>query len=133
MSTDVSELASELQRQGATLCLPVGSELALERFGFRPGQQVVIRFMRGRVEIRPRGTPEAVKERLKLKARDLRDLAEQMRDLARELPSLSGDPTVDGAAGLEEELVALVECLLVDNLEPAIRRLEEVDGLGSKV
>ncbi|HEX4497831.1 MAG TPA: hypothetical protein VIE43_19310 [Thermoanaerobaculia bacterium] len=129
MSTDMSELASELQRQGMTLCLTIGSELVLERFGFQPGQQVVIRFTRGRVEIRPRGTAEAVKERLKLKARDLRDLAEQMRDLARELPAHGGDRTVDGAEGLEEELVALVECLLVDNLEPAIRRLEEVDGL----
>jgi hypothetical protein len=132
MSTDVSELASELQRKGTMLCLPVGGELVLERFGFQSGQQVVVRFARGRVEIRPRGTPEAVKERLKLKARDLRDLADQMRDLARELPGAGGDPLAEGSEGLEEELVALVECLLADNLEPAIRKLEEVDEVGLK-
>jgi hypothetical protein len=130
MSRDVSELASELQRQGTMICLPVGSELALERFGFRTGQQVMIRFARERVEIRPRGTPEAVRGRLKLAARDLRELAEQMKDLARELPSAGAGPSVEGAEGLEEELVAMVECLLADNLEPAIRRLEAVDELG---
>src|ERR1700709_1516952 len=48
MSRDVSELASELQRQGTMICLPVRSELALERFGFRTGQQVMIRFARER-------------------------------------------------------------------------------------
>lgn len=127
MSTEVSELASELQRLGTMLCLPVGDELALERFGFQSGQQVVVRFARGRVEIRPRGTPEAVQGRLKLAARDLRDLADQMRDLARELPG------GDGSESLEEELVAMVECLLVDNLEPAIRRLETIDEMGPKL
>jgi hypothetical protein len=130
MSREVSELASELQRQGAMLCLPVGGELMLERFGFQTGQPVVVRFARGRVEIRPRGTPEAVKERLKRTARELRDLADQMKELARELPSASGDRPVEGAAGLEAELVAMVECLLVDNLEPAIRQLEGLDEVG---
>lgn len=133
MSRDVSELVSELQRDGALLCLPVGSELALERFGFRPGQEVMIRFARERVEIRPRGTPEAVRGRLKLAARDLRELAEQMKDLARELPGAGADPKVEGAESLEEELVAMVECLLADNLEPAIRRLEAVDELGPQL
>jgi hypothetical protein len=134
MSTEVSELASELQRLGTMLCLPVGDELALERFGFQSGQQVVIRFARGRVEIRPRGTPEAVQGRLKLAARDLRDLADQMRDLARELPGGPGrSEGGDGSESLEEELVAMVECLLVDNLEPAIRRLETIDEMGPKL
>jgi hypothetical protein len=127
MSVEVSELTSELQRQGTMLCLPMGDELALERFGFQPGQAVVVRFARNRVEIRPRGTPEAVRGRLKLAARDLRDLADQMKDLARELPS-GADPE-----SLEEEVIATVECLLVDNLEPAIRRLETLDELGPRI
>jgi len=125
MSTEVSELASELQRLGTMLCLQVGDELALERFGFQSGQQVVVRFVRERVEIRPRGTPEAVRGRLKLAARDLRDFADQMRELARELPSGGGEESQ------EEELIATVECLLVDNLEPAIQRLETIDELGT--
>jgi hypothetical protein len=133
MSRDVSEVVSELQREGPLLCLPVGLELALERFGFRTGQQVMIRFARERVEIRPRGTPEAVRGRLKLAARDLRELAEQMKELARELPGTGADPRGEGTESLEEELVAMVECLLADNLEPAIRRLEAVDELGPKL
>ena len=68
MSTEVSEVASELQREGAMLCLPIGDELALARFGFQSGQPVTVRFMRGRVEIRPRVTPEAARGRLKLAA-----------------------------------------------------------------
>ena len=93
MSRDVSEVVSELQREGSLLCLPVGLELALERFGFRTGQQVMIRFARERVEIRPRGTPEAVRGRLKLAARDLRELAEQMKELTRELPGAAANPS----------------------------------------
>jgi hypothetical protein len=134
MSMEVSELASELQRQGQMLCLPVGDELALERFGFQSGQPVTIRFVRGRVEIRPRVTPEAARGRLKLAARDLRELAGKMKELARQLPAAGGSiEGADGAESLEEELVAMVECLLADNLEPAIRRLESLDEPGPKL
>lgn len=104
------------------LCLPLGKSLgtALKRYGLEADQEVVVRFRRERLEIRPRNTPEEIRRKLKGAVEELRSLRERVQDWARELPATPGEEP----EGEEEELLGMLECLLSDDLEPAIRKLE---------
>jgi hypothetical protein len=104
MVNDSSELDSRLETQGTRLCLPLeeGLEVVLERFGFRADQEVVVRLTPDRLEIRPRNTPGEIQV-------PEEELGDEMT--------------------WAEEVRGMLECLLGDNLVPAIRKLETVDDL----
>jgi hypothetical protein len=131
MSADLSEFRSRLKKQGTMLCLPLGKSLstALKRYGLVPEQEVVVRFRRERMEIRPRNTPEEIREKLKGAAEELRSLRERVQGWSQELPAVS-DEALEDEETLEGELLGMLECLLSDDLEPAIRKLESADELG---
>ncbi|HEY0513348.1 MAG TPA: hypothetical protein VGH73_15670 [Thermoanaerobaculia bacterium] len=69
------------------------------------------------------------REKLKARTRDLKDFAAWMRGLLEGLPPVSDEAQEEGETP-EGELQGLLECLLFDDLEPAIRKLESVDQLG---
>ena len=113
------------------LCLPLGRSLstALKRYGLEPDQEVVVRFRPERLEIRPRNTPEEIREKLKGAVEELRSLRERIEGWTRELPPVS-DEALENEETLEGELLGMLECLLSDDLEPAIRKLESAEELG---
>lgn len=131
MPADLSEFRSRLKKQGSMLCLPLGRSLgtALKRYGLEPDQEVVVRFRLERLEIRPRNTPEEILQKLKAAVEELKSLRERVQGWARELPAASNEP-LDDEETREGELLGMLECLLVDDLEPAIRKLESADELG---
>jgi hypothetical protein len=131
MAADLSEFRSRLKKQGTMLCLPLGKSLstALKRYGLVPDQEVVVRFRPERLEIRPRNTPEEIREKLKGAVEELKSLRERVQGWTRELPSVP-DEVLESEETLEGELLGMLECLLTDDLEPAIRKLESADELG---
>ncbi len=131
MAEDSTELTSKVTRQGTALCFPLGKTVAgaLERFGFGLEAPVVLRFSDERLEIRPLHTPRAIRDKLRQAARDLREFTERMRGFARDLPA--GPEEEQGAeAARQGELLGMLECLLADDLDPAVQKLEGVDELG---
>jgi hypothetical protein len=128
---DLAEFKSKVSKQGTMLCFPLGKSLgiALKRFGFAPGQAVLVRFDQERLEIRPMSSPEVVRDKLKQAAGELKAFRERMRNLAEDLPSVS-DEELEEEGTLEDHLLGMLECLLSDDLDPAIQKLEGVDELG---
>jgi hypothetical protein len=131
MTDDLTELTSKVTKQGTTLCFPLGKAAtrALERFGFGLEAPVVLRFSEERLEIRPLHTPRAIRERLKQAAGDLRAFTERMRGLARDLP-VGPEEEQDPEALREGELLGMLECLIADDLDPAVQKLEGAGELG---
>jgi hypothetical protein len=131
MADDLAEFKSKVSRQGTMLCFPLGKSLgiALKRSGFAPDQAVVVRFDQERLEIRPLNSPELIRDKVRQEAVSFRALMERMRNLIQELPAVS-DEELEEDGTLEGELLGMLECLLSDDLEPALRKLESVDELG---
>jgi hypothetical protein len=130
MAADLSEFRSRLKKQGTMLCLPLGKSLgtALKRYGLVPDQEVVVRFRPERLEIRPRNTPEEILGKLKGAMEELKSLRERVLGWAQELPAMP-DEAIENEETLEGELLGMLECLLSDDLEPAIRKLESAEEL----
>jgi hypothetical protein len=133
MSTDLSEFTTTLEQEGASLRLPLGERLAmaLERFGFRPGQKVLVRFGQQRLQVLPCNTTQEVRDHLALAAQALRQVEGGMREQLIRLPTPSDEQLENEETSLEGELQGLLECLLADNLVPAIDKLESADRLGT--
>jgi hypothetical protein len=131
MNAELFEFASKLKKQGTTLSISLGQSLgiALKQAGFHPDQEVTVRFGLERLEILPRDTPEQIREKVKLGAVDLRAFRERMKGLAERLPAVS-DEDLEAEESLEGELLGMLECLIADDLDPAIHKLETVDELG---
>ena len=131
MTDDLAEFKSKVSKQGTMLCFPLGKSLgiALKRSGFAPDQPVVVRFEEERLEIRPLNSPEAIRDKVRKETGAFRAFMERMRNLIQELPSVS-DEELEEDGTLEGELLGMLECLLADDLEPALRKLESVDELG---
>src|SRR3954451_7077909 len=128
MAKDLAEFTSKLKKQGTMLCFPLGKtlDLALRQFGFLPDQPVLVRFSAERLEIRPLNGPAVVREKLLRSAGELRSFTDRMRDYARDLPP----GNEDDEESAELALRSLIECLIADNLDPAIRQLEGVEEPG---
>jgi hypothetical protein len=128
---DLAEFKSKVSKQGTMLCFPLGKSLgiALKQSGFALDQAVVVRFDQERLEIRPLNSPELIRNKLRQEAVSFRALMERMRNLIQELPAVS-DEELEEDGTLEGELLGMLECLLSDDLEPALRKLESVDELG---
>jgi hypothetical protein len=131
MADDLAEFKSKVSRQGTMLCFPLGKSLgiALKQAGFAHDQLVVVRFDQERLEVRPLNSPELIRDKVRKEAGSLRAFMERMRNLIKDLPSVS-DEELEDEGTLEGELLGMLECLLSDDLEPALRKLESVDELG---
>jgi hypothetical protein len=128
MTEDSTELTSKVTRQGATLCFPLETmvEGTLERFGFEPETPVILHLTDERLEVWP--LTRVIREKLRQAAGDLRDFTERIRGFARALPT-GPDEEVTAEASREGELLGMLECLIADDLDPAVRKLESVDEL----
>jgi len=131
MDAELFEFAARLKKQGTMLCVPLGKSLgtALKRAGFHADQEVTVRFGQERLEILPRDTPREIQGKLKLAAGELKAFRKRMKDLATKLPAVS-DEELEAEETLEGELLGMIECLVADDLDPAIHKLETVDELG---
>jgi len=128
---DLAEFKSKVSKQGTMLCFPLGKSLgiALKQSGFAPDQAVLVRFDQERLEIRPLNSPERIRDKLRQEAGSFKAFMERVRNLIKELPPVS-DEELEEDGTLEGELLGMLECLLSDDLEPALRKLESVDELG---
>ncbi|HKI02111.1 MAG TPA: hypothetical protein VKK31_09030 [Thermoanaerobaculia bacterium] len=131
MDTELSEFETTLEKQGKTLCFPLDESLeaALRRHGFEEGQGVVMRLAPERLEIRPRRSPEAIRDKLLGAAGEVKELRERILAFMKDLPQAS-DEELEEDGSLEGELLGMLECLVEDNLTPAIVKLESVVKLG---
>ena len=138
MSLKLTELESKLKVQSGTVSLVIGRSAwtLMKALGFRKGQEVLIRFGHERMEVRPRYTPWQIVQKLKLHRDDLKEIEGQIRGYLSKLPPVTdeelGDVLEGGAeepASLAADLQETLECLLADDLEPAIQKLE---GLTSR-
>jgi hypothetical protein len=130
MPEDLTEFTTTVKKQGTMLCLPLGKTLglALKRFGFAPDQPVVVRFSEQRLEIRPVASLGAVRDQMLRSVDELRAFRERMRGLLRSLPPVTDEQLESGEAA-EVEILGTLECLISDDLDPAIRKLRSVEAL----
>ena len=128
MADDLTWLTSKVSRQGATLCFPLETmaEETLERFGFGRETPVLLRLTDEQLEVWP--LSRVIQEKLRQAAGDLREFRERIRGFARALPT-SPDDEVTAEVAREGELLGLLECLIADDLDPAVKKLESVDEL----
>ena len=130
MRKDLTEFTTTVKKQGTMLCLPLGKTLglALQRFGFAPDQPVVVRFSEQRLEIRPVASLGAVREGMLRSVDELRAFRDKMRGLLESLPRVT-DEQLESGGTPEGELLGTLECLISDDLDPAIRKLQSVGTL----
>lgn len=130
MPEELTEFTTTVKKQGTMLCLPLGKTLglALQRFGFAPDQPVVVRFSAQRLEIRPVASLGAVRDQMLRSVDELRAFREKMRGLLAALPHLT-DEQLEAGETPEGELLGTLECLISDDLDPAIRKLQSVERL----
>ena len=130
MSEELTEFTTTVKKQGTMLCLPLGKTLglALQRFGFVPDQPVVVRFSDQRLEIRPVASLGAVRDQMLRSVDELRAFREKMRGLLAALPHLT-DEQLESGETPEGELLGTLECLISDDLDPAIRKLQSAERL----
>lgn len=103
----------------------------LERFHFADGQEVRVRIVDDRLEIRPRRLVHDIQLGLGRLAAQFREMAGQLGGFRRQLPDLSGENGEVELTSVEAELAASIECVLIDDLAPAIARLESASRLSS--
>lgn len=96
----------------------------LERFHFADGQEVRVRVADEHLEIRPRREMDDIRHGLGNLAFQLRDMSGQLRTFLGHLAALSPASGTDDLDSAEAELSAAIECLLADEIAPAIARLE---------
>ncbi|HEY4591020.1 MAG TPA: hypothetical protein VIJ61_01350 [Thermoanaerobaculia bacterium] len=130
MLEELTEFTTTVKKQGTMLCLPLGKTLglALQRFGFAPDQPVVVRFSAQRLEIRPVASLGAVRDQMLRSVDELRAFREKMRELLAALPQLTDEELETGDTP-EGELLGTLECLISDDLDPAIRKLQSAERL----
>ncbi len=130
MSEDLTEFTTTVKKQGTMLCLPLGKTLglALQRFGFAPDQPVVVRFSEQRLEIRPVASLESVRDRMLRSVEELRAFRDKMRGLLDSLPRVT-DEELESGDTPEAEILGTLECLISDDLDPAIRKLQSAERL----
>lgn len=130
MSEDLTEFTTTVKKQGTMLCFPLGKTLglALKRFGFAPDQPVVVRFSEQRLEIRPVASLGAVRDTMLRSVDELRAFRDRMQGLLSSLPRVT-DEQLERGETPEGELLGTLECLISDDLDPAIRKLQGVETL----
>ena len=76
-----------------------------------------------------RNTSEEIRDKLLNAAKEIRAFKEKILALAKDLPQATDEELVEDET-LEAELLGMLECLVADNLDPAIAKLESVMELG---
>lgn len=71
-----------------------------------------------------KGAEELLQKARKLK-KEVRAFGREARDFLRTRPEIAEDELEK----LETDLLGTVECLLADDLEPALKKLDELEGL----
>lgn len=94
----------------------------LERFRFGDGQEVRVSLTDERLEIRPRRDVGDVQD-------GLGDAALQMRRIERSLRTLRSHLPAGESQAVESEIAVAIDCLLADEILPAIAHLESAAGL----
>lgn len=74
-------------------------------------------------------TPEQIRDKLQNAAGEIKAFKARILALAKELPHVT-DEELEEDETLEGDLLGLLECLVTDNLDPAIAKLESVTELG---
>lgn len=130
MSEDLTEFTTTVKKQGTMLCLPLGKTLgmALQRFGFAPDQPVVVRFSEQRLEIRPVASLGSVRDRMLRSVDELQAFRDKMRGLLDSLPRVTDEELENGDTPAAE-ILGTLECLISDDLDSAIRKLQSAEGL----
>lgn len=101
----------------------------LERFRFGDGQEVRVKLTDERLEIRPRRDVGDVQDGLGDAALQMRRIESRLRTLRSHLREPStGNPGGESQA-LESEIAVAIDCLLADEILPAIAHLESAAGL----
>ncbi len=73
---------------------------------------------------------EELRERARRLKQEMSDFGREARDfLRRQQPEVPEDEMEDP----ETDLLGTMECLLTDDLEPALRKLDELDGLLQRI
>lgn len=106
-------------KRSLKLPLPGLSREDLERWD---GQEVSVKLTDERLEIRPRRDLGDVQD-------GLGDAALQMRRIERRLRTLRSHLQEPGSPSLESEIAVAIDCLLADEILPAIAHLESAAGL----
>jgi hypothetical protein len=116
-------------KRSLKLPLPGLSRADLERFRFGDGQEVRVRLTDERLEIRPRTEVGDVQD-------GLGDLTLELREIKRRLQTLRSHLRESGARELageistvEAEVAVAIDCILTDEILPAIAHLESAAGL----
>jgi hypothetical protein len=109
-------------KRALKLPLPGLSREDLERFRFGDGQEVRVRLTDERLEIRPRRDVVDVQD-------GLGDAALRMRKIERSLRTLRSHLQEPESPSLESEIAVAIDCLLIDEILPAIAHLESAAGL----
>jgi hypothetical protein len=130
MPEDLTEFTTTVKKQGTMLCFPLGKTLALalKRFGFAPDQPVVVRFSEQRLEIRPAGSLGSIRDKMLHSVGELQAFRDKMQGLLQALPYVS-DEELESGETPEGELLGTLECLISDDLDPALRKLRSVEKL----
>lgn len=125
----------------------------LVEMGLAEGERMVVEALPGRLFLTPFWDAQAVRGDLREIARDLEAIRSRLRRVAGVLPDLSGSaeeeepfpgfpaagaaagaagpPVASGAAAAAADLLGTLECILADDIEPALAKLLEAVALAS--
>ncbi|HWN42849.1 MAG TPA: hypothetical protein VNW71_11545 [Thermoanaerobaculia bacterium] len=105
------------------------SQADLERFRFEDGQEVRVRVTDERLEIRPRREVGDVQDGLGDLALKLRRIERHLRTLRSHLREPGTGERAEEIPAMESEVAVAIDCLLTDEILPAIAHLESAAGL----
>lgn len=116
-------------KRSLKLPLPGLSRADLERFRFGDGQEVRVRLTDERLEIRPRTEVGDVQDGLGDLTLKLREIKRRLRTLRSHLQEPGSREQAGEISTVEAEVAVAIDCILTDEILPAIARLESAAGL----
>lgn len=114
-----------------SLKLPLSglSRADLERFRFEDGQEVRVRLTDERLEIRPRTEVGDVQDGLGGLTLELREIKRRLLVLRSHLQEPGARERAGEISTVEAEVAVAIDCILADEILPAIAHLESAAGL----